>query len=491
MKYIFVITIGTRDVQIHQNDLESIKHVIPDIKTYVNMDDDNFHCFRNIRKSGEELLNSYRFVNNLLKYPMIDEFMDELKNRLNNFSDFIGFLLYTDQQNSGIGHQDEDTLYFKDILIEHLMEKYQLKRNQITSIPVAQDVANIDIQYNHFQNAFNNVFQNVASIEKVYIFPQGGIDQINQALTLRLIQQFRNKVTYFQKPKKQPLRELHFPQLFLTDLLKNILKDHLSKYGFDRIHKDICPDEWVYYLCMFAAHRLSLRYHEARSHYSKILNALTNNQIIKDIKNHFSYFSSGQNPLDENRKKLSDLYISVKIKYKEQNDIRGFLITLFTFSENFEKQFVDEYVKEDTNDYYIKNLQFGSQNRQWEQFILDKFGADVLSGLENENIDLSNPNWKTNVYLFEHLLINDKCKTCNMSEPDYKKIKCLLEKMRGLRNELAHKLSHPKMNDILGNISSCGIKIDDFFDIIDKCLGVNGYGEFDVIKNIIYSHYGF
>lgn len=488
MKHAFIITIGTRDIQIHKENRSKLLSFDESLVTDQNNDDPDYFYFKSPRQAGEKLLSLYNQLKAFLAFPMIDEFMDHLQHNLEcDLRQFAGILVYTDQQDVANGASKGDTLYFKDILVKHLIEKYPLCEDQIKSIPVKNAVADIDTQYANFSSQLIQLFTDPNAIDEIFLFPQGGIDQINQAITLQLIQLFRNKVRYFQKPRKQPVRELQFPVLFLTDLHKNVLKDHLDQYGFDRVDRDICPDKWVYHLCTYAAYRLSLRYEDARSEFSKSISCINDKKLKKAI-NQLGLQQFKNNSVSENRQKLVDLYISIKIKSFQKN-YRGFLIDLFTLSENFEKQYIDEYTNQETGSYYNKPIQFGEPNSKWESFISQNFPPEVLNNLKSLSIDVTNPNWQTYKFLFKFLINNQKLPQ-HLTQ-HYHTIDCFFDKMRGLRNRVAHSLSHPQFSQIQGDIKFCNITIDDFFKIMDGVLDVSNYGDFDLIKNKIYEYYKF
>lgn len=492
MEY-FVITIGTRDIQILKEKVDELKQRIDsDFAKYLYTNENlpDYYCFRQPRESGKKLVENYDQIKDLLSFPMIDPFIDYILNNENEEDELTGVLIYTDQENlqDDSRQKKQDTIYFKDIIEKHLRDKYKIQK--INSLKVSENVDSIDDQYRMFGKELDKILILPDEVKNVYLFPQGGIDQINQAITLQLIQRYRSKVIYCQKPENVGVRKLTFPSLFLNDLRKNILKHHLDMYGFDRIDEDICPFDWLYLMCRYASARLSLNDREARQCYSEMIRKIADKALRRSINHKLLTYTSLQ-PIPLNRRKLQDLYVNIKIKFCKQSDYRNFLIGLYTLSENLEKQFVDEYFGVDTMVKFFNLSNYDQDNKEWIDFLKDKLGHEFIERLEQDGIRLYNPNLPTYKEIFIELLDQGKIPHLNncFSISQYHIYCKAIDKLRGKRNQIAHRLSNPTINELNGEIRGTGFSdFSELFDFLDCLLNVNGFDDFDFIKDVIEKH---
>jgi len=93
MEY-FVITIGTRDIQILKEKVDELKQRIDsDFAKYLYTNENlpDYYCFRQPRESGKKLVENYDQIKELLSFPMIDPFIDYILNNENKEDELAGY----------------------------------------------------------------------------------------------------------------------------------------------------------------------------------------------------------------------------------------------------------------------------------------------------------------------------------------------------------------------------------------------------------------
>ncbi|MBK8818384.1 MAG: hypothetical protein IPN49_04575, partial [Saprospiraceae bacterium] len=124
----------------------------------------------------------------------------------------------TDQDD--LKHSKGDTLYYSEIIEKYFRIQLQnAEQIRYNTIKVAQNVKDIDCQYIFFRNKISDILFDEGTIsDQIYLFAQGGIDQINHALTLQLLQKYKSQVKIYQKAEDEVLKEVLFPHMFIKDL---------------------------------------------------------------------------------------------------------------------------------------------------------------------------------------------------------------------------------------------------------------------------------
>ena len=212
MKNIFIITLGTREVQLRKSKLADQGFVVssdakqithPDLPgmllaVYKNQNFPDFYCCAEPRISGETILEYWDSLKTVVEFPLIEQARNTII-KDNRIDDFV--LVYTDQKDldktneKSLGHFNSDTISFRNIFRRQLQEQHpDLPNNQESDIAVTEKTADIDFQYRNFAITCKARYEQEPEIQQVFLLAQGGIDQINHALTLQLIQAFGSKV---------------------------------------------------------------------------------------------------------------------------------------------------------------------------------------------------------------------------------------------------------------------------------------------------------
>ena len=488
MKNFLIITIGTRDVQLRKDLIEK-----PDSGFQIISGEDNDHWKRLIRAGeveliaskahedfpnyfsadnrsiGKSLFENLDLFEEVIELPLITPVIDSLLNSGKSIDNIL--LIYTDQQkglDSGIvkpKNFEKDTLHFKDI-IENLLKK-RFPEAEFKGYGITEKVTDIDYQYQHFAQA-RDEFIEADDVNQIFLLPQGGIDQINQAVTLQLLQSFKTKVKLYQKAEEAEATELKFGQYFLYDLNKQKIEKHLRDYDFGMITSDLHPNDQVYHLAQFASKCLDLQYH-----------------LLKvNISNLNSYSHIIQKGGDEN--KLKDLYLSAKINYHQQK-YTEFLWKVYTLNETLYKVEVKKVLGK-----LVDSKGRGSSS-SWSVSLDEKNPKfrRIISNHSMPNgdpIDSSRPNRQAFKILMTEFV---KAGLIEMSEHKleiYEKLKDKLEALASGRNNIAHKLGSTSLAQIEAalrpkNKSEIEYKTQDLLADLDALFELSTpFGIYDQIK---------
>ncbi|MEZ0542922.1 hypothetical protein [Fibrella arboris] len=451
MKNYFVITLGTREIQLFKSAIEPNGfEVITEIRketpfTYVQpigqptlrisaRGSDDFPDFFTIspRIDGEIILKKWPLFRPILDYPLIRPALEYLKTKSIGID--IIMLVFTDQEQAFIdgrvkkrSYINNDTVYFADMIERFVREDTYFNEAYIDHFGRYESVADMAIQYTEFGKIKDELISD-DEVSKVYLFPQGGIDQINQALTLRLIETFEGRVVYLQNAEGKEVQELDFPRRFVNVLQKQKLLKHLADYDFGYIDKTLYQDKLVCHLAQYAVRRLSLQHNQLKANVDILLKE-------DKVKNLWAEFSKN---LTTDEAKLSDLYLSAKISCK-QGRYNEFLWKAFTLNESLFKIKAESLIGS-TDSCRVIGLGHSDNNQLW----LDKLNqtdSRLVPYLQQHGIGLSNPYRKAYVGIVACLSPATDSLTLLTRVADK------LESLASKRHGLAHKLGTTSLID--------------------------------------------
>lgn len=495
MKNVLVITIGNSDIQINKypghgfviEDLILKKESCGEIKLRPNRNYNDYYLLLSSRNDGFVISKSYDQYKEILEFPLIEPLLTYFKKENKSFQEV--WWVYTDQQKEVDHFQSGDTLYYKQIIQKYFESNYQGVFYK--DYPITENVKDIDAQYIDFYSKALALINNTEPISNIFLLPQGGIDQINQALTLQLIQLFKDKVHVFQCAEKSEVVELMFPHLFLKDLTKKTRIKHLLDYDFDKagaisMSED---DDWIVRLCKYATLRLNMKALEAFQLYNNISKKEQEGlgeDLLKEIKKDWPKLSFN----DQNRIKLSDLIIHCKILvFQKKNN--EFLIKLFTIIENFFKIQLETCLsieKDTLKEYFNGSLQSNDLNIKWENFI-NSLHPSLLSYLIGEKTWLNNPNRKSYWLIYKYLLNNGTIKN-DLSIAELEKFNAIIENLTKRRNGIIHGLKGISDAEMKGIFVSNNTTVEYIFKILETMNGINDFGVFRSIQQKILAYYG-
>jgi len=502
MKNYLIITLGTRDVQLRKDLIEQSEawEIVsqPDAVTGRN----NFSIQRGdltipVKPNINEAFPDYFIISprtvgklvsenlsvskSIIELPLIVPVIDFLAEEGTGIDCVM--LIYTDQAQGYEAkevsnfHYENDTLFFKNIATELLKDYPLLADAQFDEYGIFEQVVNIDHQYQHFAKAKQELLlENIDEVGEVILLPQGGIDQINHAITLQLIQAFKHKVRLLQKPGASGVVELRFTHQFLNDLNKQKVIKHLDDYDFGLITEELLGtmphSVAIYRLARYAQEKLTLNH------------------------DHLSVESVPEFLLEDTSSltRCRDLYLSAKIQFW-QGAYGSYLMKLFTLQENLYKVRCEKVVGETTRLHKSKYDRGKEQNEEWHNFL-----KNCLSGVEvggkslyktlqsakfpgsNDPLMINNPNRALFQEMYRFLAscqaIDDSSEIQNLLE----KIDKILVFLSAKRNQVAHRLS-PINYDILVKTVGSKKTLKRLNSNLDQIFNLNSpFGIYDSIK---------
>jgi len=483
MKNVLIITIGTREVQFRTHELKKsgfifnengknyIKH--PDIAEELFLVEKNanfpgFMCCTEPRIAGQKILEYWKYFHKAIETPLITLTIEHIL--INNPID-IFILIYTDQSDLDMSNPQHlrnfsrDTVYFKTIIRKHLpyfeLEEYP---EGDFDIAVSQRATDIDFQYKQFAVECKSLFENQETINQIFLLPQGGIDQINHALTLQLIQAFGTKVKLWQQSEGKEPNELIFPHLFIEDLNKQKIIKHLHDYDFGFIDKTITQNKILFHLAQYANGRLQLKHDIVKCNLD-FLNDKIDDSFYRLI------HSDVENLSD--KIKIQDLYVSAKIALLHK-DYGDFLWRLFTLSENLILVALNINLSA-LKKVFNPMISIEKENNSWVKF-LETISPELPNYLRRNNIQLNNPNRRAYYFMLKFILKENEALLKR-----YEKIYSNLEKLTRKRNALAHDLRPVKKEDIVILLGP-DYGIDGLLVDLDELIGISGYGIFEILR---------
>ncbi|MBL7112183.1 MAG: hypothetical protein ISS19_09610 [Bacteroidales bacterium] len=491
MQNIFIITLGTREVQFLETSLKEHGFLFPKndkgLLTHPELSGVDFQIIRNDnfpesffcqypRIAGKIILEHWSLFQDVIEFPLIQNALEII---VRDFPLHHFILVYTDQKDLDISipqldkNFKRDTVYLRDIIRKSLVSKFPGLPNQPEQdIPIEERAIDIDFQYSYFAEKCKTLFESEENIRQIFLLAQGGIDQINYALTLQLIQAFGSKVKLWQQAEGEPPNELTFPFLFIEDLNKQKLIEHLENYNFNLIDQNLTSDENVIRLAEYAFTKLNINY----------------TAFPKNIPSKFK----GKNNLVT---RCKDLYISAKIN-KKNLDFGNYLWKMFSLLENlyrincinllgeknyYQSKFEDDKVPNTEWLDLLKSIKSDKNNSSLYNHLI------AIKGRNGRPLKINNPNRHN--YRESFIWFCNNRNDFSVHESTQKlieKIEELLNPLSYKRNKIAHELEPiniQNLNKIMGagNIEKLDYLFQKFFDLKSP------YGIYDQIKKEIQS----
>jgi hypothetical protein len=424
MHNILAITLGTRDLQFDmeellRSDIECNQKVTE--KGILSFEINTKNGAIEVNKDGHltspyhggKIISESEELLAYIKWPIIEETLRKYIRKADKV-----LLVSTEQKDAAEYHQKRDTKYFSKLLKKYLIQEYKLDPQNIQEEVICEQVTNIDhlyIKWEDLHKGKKSIFQvNKDQIEHVYLLAQGGIDQINTALTLKLIEYFPNKLTQIQKGEGEPAKELEFPKLFISNLQKHKIQQLLDRYDFNGVFT-LSDDERIKQMCHYADLRLKLQH-------DQILQNVTLSLIDQQIGN---LQSNPQSTFSLEKQKITDLYLSAKIDFYRQ-DYPEFIWKMFTVSENLHRVFIEDALQEKIHSKYYDRSSTGKYNEEFRSFIA-KF-PKLQDSLYAKGIKIDNPNrrfyncflnylFSRKMFPFSDKITNNLNRAFNLIEP--------------------------------------------------------------------------
>ncbi|GAB2596454.1 hypothetical protein [Spirosoma areae] len=491
MKNYLVITLGTREIQLVKSRLEPNGFEIiteirkdtpytyvqpvgrPDLRVSARSSDD-FPDFYTIspRTDGRTIGDdNWLFFRPVLDFPLIYPVLQYLKSNTTQID--IIMLVYTDQEQAfeegrvkKRSYINNDTVFFAEIAEKLIREDEYFTTTEIDKFGRFESVADMAVQYDEFRRIKDDLISN-DEVARVYLFPQGGIDQINQALTLRLIETFEGRVIYLQNAEGHAIQELDFPRRFVNVLNQQKIRKHLADYDFSYIDKSLYGDKTVCHLAQYATRRLSMQHNQVKTNIDVLLK---DERIERFWPNLNALINTDQN-------KLEDLYLSVKISIHQHSYLET-LHKLYTLNENLFRIKTEERVGR-TGGYFDGAYGNTAVNQPWVDK-LNSVDSRFVPYMTQKGVKLNNPSRWAYQTITEVILEEQS------ELPTYQRLIPKLELLVKLRNEVAHRLGGTSLNEInqkLGEDYSLQLLQND----LDLIFDISGFGIYDTIRDEIKS----
>lgn len=234
MKTICVLTFGTSDVQIIKGELPEGFSITPENKLVViknnkkisvNIRQNRYlqdsYLLAKARNDGKTILDNFEIFYPVIQLPLTLPLIENFQSNNKRIDKFV--LVFTDQVNNNQPDNEDfkagDSLYVAEIFKRILIHKFKYTEENFIDFPVKEKVTDYDYQFTRMGKKCKEIIAyKPEEIEKIYILPQGGIDQINTSLTLQLIKCYGSKAEIYQTPEKNKTRRIYFAEIYLRDL---------------------------------------------------------------------------------------------------------------------------------------------------------------------------------------------------------------------------------------------------------------------------------
>jgi len=241
-----VVTTGTRDVQLrytaeYQVNNKLFEYSVPgggkkSVGVTIHQDHPGTLLLGSMRNGCLQLAKDYSLISEHLLLPLIEPAVRYVLEKDGNI-DLLLFIV-TNQENENVHSRfiEKDTLNLPALAEKHLTESFPGKIKSFDTYEVYERITDIDFWYERFEAEFKkyNLIEELQGQLKVWFMPQGGLDQVNQALTLRFIEHYPG-LSLIQIAEECEPRELEFPKKFLHNLTRAKALEMAKYFRFSQV----------------------------------------------------------------------------------------------------------------------------------------------------------------------------------------------------------------------------------------------------------------
>jgi hypothetical protein len=329
MKNALFITIGTRDVSIEESKLQEVLSPEDAAKAFQK----NKAGMNQLmpRLGGLLIKTNLQKLKNHLKYPIINPFLEYLKN--SDAPTFERIYLVATNQNKEIAKDfyDFDTIHFAEILKEILPEKYKFgNQSKIEIIEVKDNVVFIDSMFKFFSDRFKLKLNPVLlEFDEIHILNQGGIDAINYGLLINALYLYTDKIRLYNiNEKNNQCTPLQFSFQFGLEQEKGRIKLAMERYDYSYIKSTSIGGDLNHWAA-YAEARLNFDFDKADKHLVK---------LSLDNRKEQEFEREDINSIKKNTLLLTnELYWNAWIKYKQESYV-DFIQRFFRIVEQYAQQ---------------------------------------------------------------------------------------------------------------------------------------------------------
>lgn len=319
------------------------------------------------------------------------------------------------------------------------------KTQKWEQVPITGELSQLDQMYDLFTEKFkiSNLF-NFSPSDKVYLHAQGGIDAINVALLLKLLE-VKPDVLHLHKPEHSEISyPIKFPQKFLRNSRRQKIEIALKSYRYDIVASEALQEE-VKLLAEYAKSRLALNISDAKQATYKLMESDSNPATIDE------YFCRKLREEIESMDSKSlekELFIAAMIKLLRR-EYADYLARIFTINDNI----LVPYIEEELGGRVVYSVE--NKHQEWLDLVGKK--PDLVNYLDSiltragDRLNWKYPNKSAYKAIFDFYYTNEQT-----GENSLKKLKPvymddLLKRilnLSDLRNGIMHNYKGVNLEDI-------------------------------------------
>lgn len=472
-----IITLGTRDLQIKYSILEDPNFQISEVEKLISIkipSGEELKAFKNelgtlsiakARNGGEIIFDNFAIFKSHLTFPILEATIQQLEQKPDVKEFHLISLVVTDQNPINEHHYKNDTIFFGRILEAHFDELYNNKFNTepvIELLVVKENLTDLEFQYKFWKKDFAQISgsSEPMSTRKIFLLPQGGIDQVNTALLLRIIETHPD-AEYLQKQSElsNQISIKKFPKQYRKNLDNYRLKALIERFDFDGIIeiagvKSELGKLATLGICIRSGNIDLLKSHIAKDH-SK------DGELTK-----FLEFFKGE---DSFRRAQLQVIVNTLISY-EKKDIFEITIRLNTLSEILYFHLFEVFTG------YEFNREKFCRNEQKIDFqiLKQKYPAHTHIGKYLHETIVDNKGKKHQTVLFHHKLIKDICNAASTNNEILDKINTFYENInnsiRTTRNLFLHQGAPVSIELFFEELNENGLSQNDVLSFLELLL---------------------
>jgi len=417
---VLIATIGNKDLQISNSNLENINQVYSEMfitnnesKAYSVIDKESKNS--SFFERSKILYEAFDEVSTFLTTPIINDAIDK------SGCDFEKIILVPSNQKQ---NHHQDTIYAALIIEKMLVDKYKV------------EIKGIEFQPNDIDQLhpfFTKLFESFPNDVNLYIGNAGGTPTTRTATHLAgLFKDYRYLTLVGSGFQSNSFRHIE------KNVVQNMLVGMLEHYDYEGIKNLPNISKEIVNLSDYAISRLNLDVNGADRLKQIIVNQNADIKII------------------ESYSLLRDIVTSARIKY-EQAAYPDFLWRLFTFHDN--------YLKRDVENILRGEIIFDPKNMHKKWNTLIKNNPDIKKDIDTIKInkgklDYSFPN-KFTYYQIVRSVSHQKINTIDI-------IELSLTELGSIRNSIAHNMGGLNRKMIRDKLSKTHLGITNRDDRIDK-----------------------
>ena len=477
MKRILTVTTGTRDVQLRQTSDDQgntsvFEYSVPEgenrsVKVKPHDDHPGMLLLSSMRNGCLQLAKDYSLIRENLVMPLIEPAVKYVLENGGNIDLLLFVVTNQEKESVPVRFKEKDTVNLPALAEKYLSGKFPGRISAFDTYEVYEKATDIDLWYDRFEDDFRKkiLIEESEGEAEVWFMPQGGLDQVNQALTLRFIEHWQ-ALKLMQVAENSEPRLLEFPGKFLRNVTKVKAIEMAKYFRFSEVLSlNLSHNTDIALLAELGNTLMRLDYSTLVSMSSKEpwLSAMKEIPVVRSI------FETWVEKPDAYRMNMW-LYLTARVNAYCGNT-EELLWRLFALYEQILKPYV------------AKKINWGNVS---EEHPFNTFNAciernrDLLEYLRNNNL-------KQKVLIPGASAFNHIVKFYNVGIPENVRIiNKILSSLKENRNMLVHQGRGISMKKLNGVLSEFNKDLEEFFARdLDPYFGVEGFGVLGELRDDI------